>query len=370
MSLIAVLKSGARFIPLAAACLAGSTAALAQNPQEAWKATLAKAKGQVLTFQTQGDKPMDPILDEFSKKFGVKVETTVSRPTATIGRVRTEQTNGQYLWDLWWGITSNMVHVAAPAGMLAKIEDHLILPEVRDASNWRHAAYMYGEPGHHVFTYSHEVNVGAFRNKAVLPDIKVDSLDVLMDPRLKGRIAVRDASVPNAGSFNLATLLKAKGPDFLRKFLTNMDPKVYSNPQQLDVAIMRGGAAVAIGMQSSAFSECRKAGGCQTMEEIPSVAYVQSRGLSVFKNPPHPEAARVFINWFLSKEGQELLVREWARNSISGAVSHRKDVAPHKDHLADMPDFARADQYVWVSIAQGSKDLEATINIYKQIAEK
>ena len=27
------------------------------------------------------------------------------------------------------------------------------------------------------------------------------------------------------------------------------------------------------------------------------------------KNPPHPRAARVFVNWLLSKEGQELFVK-------------------------------------------------------------
>jgi len=29
----------------------------------------------------------------------------------------------------------------------------------------------------------------------------------------------------------------------------------------------------------------------------------------VVKNPPHPNAARVFVNWLLSKEGQELYVK-------------------------------------------------------------
>ena len=355
---------------LAAACALFVTTAFAQNPQEVWRATQAKARGQVLTFQHQGDKPMDAILEEFSKKFGVKVETTVSRPSATIARVRTEQTNGQYLWDLWWGITSNMVHSAAPAGMLSKTEDFLILPEVRDPSNWRHAAYMWGEPGHQVFTYSHEVNVGAFRNKAVLPELKVETIDALMDPRLKGRLALRDASVPNAGSFTLASMLKAKGADFVRKFITTMEPRVYANPQQLDVAIMRGGTAVGLGVQSSAVSECRKAGGCKTLEEIPALTYVQSRGVSVFKNAPHPEAVRVFLNWFLSREGQEIYVREWARAATSGAVSHRKEVAPHKDHLEDMPDFSKANQYVWVSTSLGGKDIDEASKIFKQITEK
>jgi iron(III) transport system substrate-binding protein len=152
--------------------------------------------------------------------------------------------------------------------------------------------------------------------------------------------------------------------------MTAQEPRIYANPQQLDAAIMRGGAAVAIGMQSSAVSECRKAGGCKTMEEIESVAFIQSRGVSVFRNSPNPDAARVFLNWFLSKEGQETYVREWARHSVSGAVSHRKDVAPHKDHVSDMPDFGKADQYVWVSVAQGGKDIDEATRIFKSIAEK
>lgn len=365
-----MIKHGKSSMLLAAAIVLAHGAAFAQNPQEVWKAMLAKARGQVLTFQTQGDKGMDPVLEEFSKKFGVKVETTVSRPSATIARVRTEQNNGQFLWDLWWGITSNMVHVAVPAGMLGKVEDFMILPEVRSPSNWRHAEYMWGDPGHHVFTYSHEVNVGAFRNKAVLPDLKVDSIDSLLDPRLKGRLALRDASVPNAGSFTLSAMYKAKGAEFVRKFITTMEPRVYANPQQLDVAIMRGGSAAALGVQSSAVSECRKAGGCKTLEEINALTYVQSRGIGTFKNAPHADAVRVFVNWFLSKEGQETYVREWGRVATSGAVSHRKDVAPHKEHIEDMPDFAKANQYVWVSTTSGGKDIDEVAKIFKQITEK
>ena len=31
--------------------------------------------------------------------------------------------------------------------------------------------------------------------------------------------------------------------------------------------------------------------------------------IGVVKNPPHPHAAKVFVNWLLSKEGQELYVK-------------------------------------------------------------
>src|SRR6185503_4342823 len=191
-----------------------SAPVLAQTPQAAWKATLEKAKGQTLVMNNQGNKAFDTLVETFSKKFGIKVEATVARPSSLVARVKTEQSNGQYGWDVWWAITSNMVNVAAPAGMLSKIDDYLILPEVRDAANWRHADYMYGEPGRHVFTHSHELDLGSFRNRELVPDTKGDPVAMLLDPRLKGRIAVRDASEPNAGAFNLAAILKAKGPEF------------------------------------------------------------------------------------------------------------------------------------------------------------
>jgi ABC-type Fe3+ transport system substrate-binding protein len=28
--------------------------------------------------------------------------------------------------------------------------------------------------------------------------------------------------------------------------------------------------------------------------------------ITVIKNPPHPNAAKIFVNWLLGKEGQEL----------------------------------------------------------------
>jgi iron(III) transport system substrate-binding protein len=307
------------------------------------------------------------VIEAFTKKFGIEVDASVGRPSTVVHRVKTEQDNGQYVSDIWWAITSNMVNVAAPAGMLAPFEDYLILPEVKDPSNWRHPDYMYGDKTHHVFTYIHEVNTSAFRNSAVLPDVKITSIDDLMNPKLKGKIAVRDSSDPNAGSFSLSPIYRAKGPEFLRNFLQDMNPKVFANPQQLDTALFRGGVAVATGIQYSSYADCKQAGGCQTISEIPGMYYISSRGLSVFKNPPHPEAVKVFLNWFLSKEGQELWVQEWAKANITGAVSHRKDVAPAKGHERFQPDFSKADQYVWTSNAEGSAEINNVVKIFRDV---
>jgi ABC-type Fe3+ transport system substrate-binding protein len=251
--------------------------------------------------------------------------------------------------------------------MLQPFEPFLVLPEVKDVNQWRHPDYLYGDPGRFVFTYSHEVSLSMHRNIDVVPEVKLDNLDELLDPRLKGKIIARDASQPNSGAFALTPIYKAKGEAFLRKFLKDQDPKILSNPQQLDNTLMRGGAAIAVGMQNTSYATCMKDGGCKNIKALPNLAITLSRGLSVFKNAPHPEAAKVFINWLLSKEGQTVAVREWAKYNITGAVSMRKDVEPHPDHKADQPDFSNPGQYVWVSTDDGSKEIAAVVKIFKEV---
>jgi iron(III) transport system substrate-binding protein len=254
--------------------------------------------------------------------------------------------------------------------MLQPFEPFLMLPEVKDVNQWRHKDYIYGDPGKFVFTYSHEVSYSAYRNKDVVPELNIDNLDTLLDPRLKGKIVERDASQPNAGSFALAPLYKAKGGEFLTKFLKDQQPKVLDNPQQLDTTLIRGGAAIAFGMQGASYAQCVKDGGCKNIAPVPHLATAVSRGLSIFKNAPNPEATKVFINWLLSKEGQTVMVDEWAKYNITGAVSMRKDVEPHPDHKEFQPDFSDPDQYVWVSKDDGAEAIAAVVRIFKDVMGK
>ena len=51
-----------------------------------------------------------------------------------------------------------------------------------------------------------------------------------------------------------------------------------------------------------------------------------SGGLSIFNRAPHPNAAKIYINWLLSKEGQTINAR------ATGYISNRLDVPT--DHAA------------------------------------
>ena len=365
-----MFKMTLRLLGALAMLVTGPAASYAQNADMTWDATLAKARSQTLVMVNQGSRGFDKTIEAFTRKFGIKVDATVARPTVILPRVKTEQSSGQYLWDLWWATTSNMTGTAGPAGMLQKFEPFLILPEVKDVKNWRHPDYIYGDAARMVFTHAHEVTVTAYRNQDVLADIDTSSLDALLDPRLKGKIVIRDASQPNAGSSALAPLYKVKGGAFVAKFLKDQEPRVLDNPQQIDTTLIRGGAAVAIGMQITAYSQCIKDGGCKNVRPIEQLAAVSSRGFSVFRNAPNPEAIKIFVNWLLSKEGQEIFVKEWAASNETGAVSMRKDVEPHPQHVRDLPDFNKANQYVWVHTEEGAVEVNAVVQLFKDSLAK
>jgi iron(III) transport system substrate-binding protein len=341
--------------------------AAAQSTQAALQSMAEKAKGQPLAIVHAEGGAFNEVLDIFSKKYGIEVQETVSRPSSSLARIRTEQKNGQFVWDAWMGGTSNMVNEAAPAGMLEPIEKYFVLSEVKDLSNWRHPDYIFGDSGHTAFAFVTKLEFFLVRNTDVLPEVHINTWDDFLNPKLKGKISIRDVSVPNAGLFPLATAYGLKGADFLRKFFKDQDIKVFSNPHQLDASVMRGSQAVAIGTSEETVTRCHHDGGCKNIELMRQFGSSISTGISVPKNPPHREAARLWVNWLLSHEGQQAWVNAWAKYNAGGAVSMRKDVPPAPGHEQFLPDFDHPERYVFVSSEKGSKEVDATIKLFKEV---
>lgn len=366
------LPAFARVAALCAVAALVTAPASAQSWKKEWDRLVAAAKGKTLHMNYQGNKGYDGAIRAFEQKFGVKVEVTASRTSQALSRIRTEQRNGRFDWDIWWGPTSNMSNVAAPAGILTPMEPFFVLPEVKDTSNWLDPDYIWGDTKKQVFLHANEITYGAFVNRTALAKTgvgmaEVESLDALVDPRLKGKIAMREASRPNAGAFAVTSILHVKGAAFLRKFLTEANPRIYRSPQQVNATAMRGGHAIALGVQNNSLAMCYKDGGCKDVVAVKSTANVLPRGLAIFKNPPHPDLAKLFINWILSKEGQEIVVKSWAKFNVSGAHSMRKDVKPIQGQEASLPDFSNAKQYIFVGSHHDYKEVREAVNIFRSV---
>ena len=91
--------------------------------------------------------------------------------------------------------------------------------------------------------------------------------------------------------------------------LTQQDLLVSQNLRQLADSLAKGKLAFTIGLSHYSYEPFIKAG--LPVKPVPKIkegahANNGSGVITVVKNPPHPNAAKVFVNWLLSKEGQEV----------------------------------------------------------------
>src|SRR5262249_59101930 len=79
---------------------------------------------------------MEPVLRQFEKDYGIRVEATPGRPDAVIPKILTEQQNGQYNWDVLIQPVNNVRLVLEPAHGLEPILPFLVRPDVDDDAQW------------------------------------------------------------------------------------------------------------------------------------------------------------------------------------------------------------------------------------------
>lgn len=349
--------------------------AAASGPQAQMAAAVAAAKGQTLTVVGHPGPQYDDIIAAFQKAYpDIKVQYNGDRPSTFTPKMLTEQKNGVYNWDVWWDATSQMNTVALPAGAMQDLAPFLILPEVKDPKNWRGGKILYtSEKNPAIFVYSLNAPGGPYVNRDVLPkDLfpsgKPMDLDQLLDPRLKGKILFRTPATPEGGALFLTGVLKAKGPDFVKKLLVDQQPVFEENAQLISQQLIQGKAPIEIGGDQPTITDCQVQGGCKNLEEVPQTSYALANGVAVFKNAPHPDAAKVFVNWTLSKAGQQAFVDSYVKNKAVGANSDRVDVE-QKDP-AHAVDFNQLDKWSLQGTDAGNDDMTNVLALYKQISSK
>jgi iron(III) transport system substrate-binding protein len=343
----------------AAPQMAGSTGGASD-----WNSIVAAAKQEgTIVLSTHAGSGYEKYVEAVRTALpDLKLEATTIKASDFAPRVIVEQQNGQFLWDVHMGPSSNMFTVVAPANGLEPIKPFLanLQPDVRDDSKWAGGFEMFTDPNNpQTFISQLSANPGIFVNKDLLPE-GVATPDDLMNPKLKGQIAVYDPTNSNAGAFALADLVAKKGDDFLKTLLADQQVQFVSTSRQLTDWIAQGRYPVCMGVDQTQLADLQKQGLGKNVEAIMSFGTtVLASGVDVLKNPPHPNATRVYLNWALGQAGQEA----WATLSAVWATSRRLDVKVNLDSPT-APDYSNIAQYTTVQgTASGDAVLSRTLAI-------
>jgi iron(III) transport system substrate-binding protein len=187
----------------------------------------------------------------------------------------------------------------------------MVLPEVREPKNWWGGHMWADNAKRFIYSFTAYVTETLWYNTTLAKPDEITSYDQLLDPRWKGKIAILDPRTPGSGESTWGFLWKLKGEEFLKK-LAAQEMMVGRNQRQLAEALARGKSAISIGVSYYTLLPFIKSG--LPVKPVPYLkegfyAGTGSGNLALLKNSGHPNATKVFMNWFLSKEGQSAFLR-------------------------------------------------------------
>lgn len=322
--------------------LAGHPASAAEPrppSQGEWERTVkaAEREGQVTVYIAGYDAIISS--GAFQKVYPkIKVVSVTGSGSQLAPRIAAERRAGKYLADVYGGGGNSLYQVLYLGKMLDPIKPALILPEVVDQSKWWEGKHKYVDrEGHYVIVYEGNVSGGAtpgYNTKLVNPQ-EFKSYWDLLNPRWKGKMVSLDIRrVRGAGiQWQYMYYYPELGPNFIRRLFGEMDVTMTADLRQAVDWLATGKFAFCIPCRD--VTDAKNQG--LPVDDFEPYHFKEGVSLSsafgqvaLMNRAPHSNAAKVFINWLLSREGQ-ILFQKIMSQPGSEKNSRRVDVP--KDHI-------------------------------------
>jgi iron(III) transport system substrate-binding protein len=303
----------------------------------------------------------------------IKITHITGAGTDLTQRIIAERRAGKYLVDVYNGGGNSLFQVLYLGKVLDPIKPALILPEVTDQSKWWEGRHKYADKeSQHILVYEGNVAAGAgaaYNSQLVDPNEYKTYWD-LLNPKLKGKILstdirrVRGAGIPWQFLYYHPDL----GPKYLRRLFGEMDVTMVADLRQAIDWLGTGKFMVGMPIQGGTVYKAKNQG--LPVNEFSPFHFKEGVNLSsafgslaLLNRAPHPNAAKVFINWLLSREGQTLFQKVITQ---PGDPRNSRRIDVPKDHIP--ADEQRRDKMTYFDTDDpDTKDLTPAMKLLDEI---
>lgn len=292
------------------------------NFEQEWSNLIAAAKQEGTVAIASGGAPSRqyrPVVDVFAKKYGLKVEVSTGSATDTVNRVLAERKAGRYTMDVALISSRENNQRLVPSESLVPLTPLLFHPEVVNTSNWYGGKHWYGDKASRyvlIYHVSKEDQYESWYNTDKIKEAELATLKKqtdFFDPRWKGKIAGQGVGDPSGIRQMIDSYFEPdRGPEWVKTYLLDAAVTFSDDRRILETWVVGGRfplQAVATGTEDL-MTLSKKGLPIKQLFLPKQVGLIRAGGsgccISAFANAPHPNAAKLFINWFLSKEGQTL----------------------------------------------------------------
>ena len=331
--------------------MAGSVhAAEVAKWQSEWERTVeaAKKEGQLTLY---GSPEYEGLYAELHKKYPeIKIAGVFNRGADVAKRLMAERRADKYLADLYLDGMTTGYNVFYKAKVLEPIPPQLVLPEVTDGSKWWRGKLQFVDPeNQYLLNFNGENRMVVAFNSKLVNAAEIKSYWDLLNPKWKGKIVAYDPTLGGSGdAMRFFYHHKALGREFIRRILTETDIVISKDTRQMGDWLAGGKFAFSIfGPVSRMDLDLMQTQGLPVdwfkPDQLKEGTYITagSGGVALINKAPHPNAAKLGLNWLLSREGQSAYQRLFAQGN-DGPDSMRidipKDKVPRGNRRPDVDD--------------------------------
>lgn len=320
-------------------CLFDGASRVGFAQQSGWEETVqaAEKEGKLIVH---GASEVGILFGEsFQKDYpDIKVITlSAGRGSVRIQRIMAERRARIYNVDIYIGSPTDVSKTLIPARAVEPVKPLLVLPEVLDKSLWYQKKHHYiDKQSKYTFMYEGTPQGGGIAyNKKIVDPNELKSFWDLLNPKWKGKIISVDPMVAGSSQQNLRFFFNhpSLGSEFLRRLYGEMDVAISRDDRQILDWLAIGKYLFALftrGTQDAIDQGLPIA--LIPPGHFKEGAFVSSRSglVSYMDGAPHPNAAKVAVNWVLSRRGQmafQKYHRGW-NNSMREDIP-KKIILPH-----------------------------------------
>ncbi|MDP2646013.1 MAG: extracellular solute-binding protein [Desulfobacterales bacterium] len=282
-------------------------------PKDDWNTVLEKARqeGSVAVFGGTTVGGLKSSVKLFKEKFGIDLLLTTGRSSSTTPKLLQERRSGLYLQDVMISGQTSLIDPLKKMGVFDPVEPMLVLPEVVDQKLWYDGKFDWADrEQRYIFNFALYPTHNVVVNTDLVKPGEIESYYDLLNPKWMDKIVINDPTVDGMGNsgFTAMAYHKMVDLDFFRKLAAQKN--VMTRNQDLQVTwVAKGKYPIALWPSLGALSRFISAKApVAPVVKVKEGTHAGSTGsaLGFFNKAPHPNAAKVFINWFLSREGQDI----------------------------------------------------------------
>lgn len=295
--------------------------------EKEWNETLAGAKreGKVVVVGSPDPVMRNEIIPKFTSRFGIPVEFIAGRSSQIVARIATERSAGIYSVDVYLSGPDTTANTLYGKKFVDPLRPLLILPEVVDGSRWKRGKPWFADPEErYVLRPFSTISELLHVNTDFVKPEEIRSSKDLLNPKWKGKIATEDATTTGAGANQAARYYNELGEEFVKKLYVEQKVINTRERRQLSDWLARGTYPICLTCREDDLRPLKKEGfkifEYYELSDVPAGINGSPWMLTFANNAPHANAARVFVNWIVAKEGLEIYSRGY------GSATLRTDV--------------------------------------------